>query len=151
MLYKDGNYAVPPSAPVTLQASGVRYITVTGDYRGCGAIDWEPGNPCFTPAGLRGYVRGRRGINAVARAYCNRANASEAISYLEDYGHGSLLGYEKLVWWIATLDNHQWGQAELAADLANNWDAPIAPGKLWGNQYVTQPDGYDETVLYGKF
>src|SRR6516164_7208585 len=84
MLYKDGNYAVPPSAPVTLQASGVRYITVTGDYRGCGAIDWEPGNPCFTPAGLRGYVRGRRGINAVARAYCNRANASEAISYLED-------------------------------------------------------------------
>lgn len=149
MLYADGDYAVPKDAPVRLNASGVRYITVTGDYRGCGAIDWEAGNPCFNAASLRGYVRGRRAKNVVARVYVDRANASEALFYLTDYGHGDLTQYAKLVWWISTLDNIQWNADALAAELAANWDAPIPAAKLWGNQFAT--GAYDTSNVFGNF
>lgn len=152
MLYKDGLFAAPADAPQQLHATGVRYITVTGDYRGCGAIDWETGNPCFTAAGLRGYVRGRRALNAVARVYCDRADAHEALWALYDSGHGTLGEYDKLVWWISTLDNVQWTADALARELAANWDAPIAASKLWGNQYGPAKPGahYDTSNVYGN-
>jgi hypothetical protein len=149
MLYGDGDYAAPPTAAKQLDAIAVRYITVTGDYRGCGAIDWEPNNPCFTPGTLRSYVRGRRALNVMARVYCDRANAAEAIAALRDFGNGSLLSYNKLFWWISTLDNHEWSAVELAAELTHNWDAPILPQALWGNQFAT--GSYDTSTVYGRF
>lgn len=150
MLYKDGRYAVPANAPQVLEASAVRYITITGDYRGCGAIDWEPGNPCFTAQGIRSYVRGRRALNVDARVYCDRADAAEAIAALWDFGHGELLSYPKLMWWISTLDNIQWPQDALAQELANHWGAPIPAGQIWGNQFATG-EAYDTTNVYGRF
>lgn len=131
----DGEFAAPRTA--VTRFSHVRWYTVTGDYRHAGAVDWEPGNPCYTPGGLRRYIRGRRSMNARARVYLDRADASEAIAALRDYGHGELLSYPGLLWWIATLDGKRHTPAGLAAELAAGWDAPIPEAQIWADQYVT--------------
>lgn len=142
LLYKDGDYAW--NGP-TSRFSAVRWITVTGDYQQCGAVDWEKFNPVFSAAGLRGFVRGRRAMKARARVYCNMSTAAEALKALHD--GGTLAEYGGLRWWIARPGQAPPTQAELAAELAQTWDAPIPKDQLWGCQYAW--DGiYDESVLY---
>lgn len=148
-LYKDGAFEAPPDAPERLELHRVRWITVIGDYRRAGIVDWEPGNEVFTPPGLRGYVRGRRGMNTRARIYTDRADAAEAVAALRDFGHGELLQYGGLMWWIATLDDLFETAEEIAADLAANWGAPeITADKIWADQF-TDTGAVDISRLYG--
>ncbi len=151
MLPVDGRFA--DTAASAARFSAVRWYTVTGDYRRAGGIDWETGNPCFTPAGLRGYVRGRRAMNVRARVYCDRADAADAVRALFDGGHGRLLYYPGLCWWISTLDGRVWTAQDLAEDLAKNWDAPeITADKLWACQYQGGPSApLDKSVLFGAW
>ena len=149
-LYGDGRYAAPADAPKILGLTQYRIITVTGDYRIAGAIDFEPGNPCYDPRTLRRYVRGRRNSGHRARVYCDRADASEAWHGLTEGTDTNLRDYAE--WWISTLDGTDWTPDELAADLASRWGAPIPAGKLWGNQNrggMTAP--YDESNLFGQW
>lgn len=151
LLYADGNFKAPVDAPKVLFAARVRYITVTGDFTRAGVLDWEPGNPCFYPGGVRSFVRGRRAASEVARVYCDRANAAESVAALRDFGNGDLLAYPGLVWHIATLDGHLPTAEELAADLAENWGAPeITEDRIWACQYATN-GLYDTSVLFGKW
>lgn len=151
-LYADGEFAAPQSAQRLFR--GVRHYTVWGNWRIAKIIDWEPGNPCFTPAALRRFVRGRRALGEDAVVYCDRADAAEALAALHDFGHGELANYSGLMFDIATLDGADWSAIELADDLARNWDAPIPAAAIWANQYVTRagPDGpYDVSRLFGRF
>ncbi len=134
MLYRDGQYSVPPNAASILGLARVRYITVTGWWQACGAIDWEPGNPCFNPAALRAFVRGRRSRNWPARVYVEREYAAEAWNALSGY-----TSWPGLFWWIPTLDGHEWTAQELADDLRQNWDAPIPVDRIWANQWNQEP------------
>lgn len=149
-LYCDGNFEAPPTAEKELNAKRVRLITVTGNWRNASIVDYEKLNPVYFPAGLRAFVRGRRSLNMDAIVYCNQSTAAEAISALRDSGHGTLLDYPRLFWWIATLDNVELSAVELARQLMDLWDAPeITIRNLWANQW-TQGDGglYDESRRY---
>lgn len=149
-LYRDGEYAAPLTAPAQLRLTGHRWITVTGDYRNSGIIDWEPGNPCYTPSALRAFVRGRRRMGARARVYCDRADAAEALDAVMAWLGGDLGIYPGLSWWIATLDNQNWTAETLSDELAARWDAPIPAGRLWANQNVRGTD-YDTSTLFGDW
>lgn len=150
-LYRDGIFATPGHAISVLHPVKVRWYTVEGDYRTAGILDWEKGNPCYTAGGLRRFVAGRRGLGFTARVYLDRADAEQAVFYLRDYGHGSLLDYPGLFWDVSTLDGHQWTAEDLAADLAANWGAPeITAARLWANQWLD--DGAKDTsTLFGKW
>lgn len=139
MLYLDGDFAAPVDAPRDLALARWRWITVTGQYGSAGAIDWEPGNPCYTPLGLASYVAGRKGIDRRARVYCQRSLLSAALDALADSPTGNLATYPGLLWWIPTLDGKRWTQDELAADLAANWDAALPPETLWAAQWDQLP------------
>lgn len=128
----DGRFAV--TSGEASRFGRVRWYTVTGDGTRAGAIDWEPGNPCFTAAALRGFVRVRRSLGARARVYVQRSLAAEAIAALRDFGAGELLAYPRLLWWIPTADGAPWTAETLAANLADVWDAPIPAGQIWANQ-----------------
>lgn len=135
-LYNDGQFRAPVDAPNRLGLKDWRWITVTGDWRKASIVDYEKFNPVYNPAGLRGFVRGRRSLQMDAIVYCNESTAAEAIAALRDFGHGSLLEYDKLFWWIATLDEIQRTPEELCQQLAADWDAPeITIRRLWGNQW----------------
>lgn len=139
-LYCDGLFKAARNAAVILRAREVRQITVTGDYRAASIVDYERLNPVYFPAGLRGFVRGRRTRDQDAIVYCNEVTAAEAISALRDFGQGELLAYPKLYWWIATLDNVQFSAAELVALLAGKYQAPeITEANLWANQWGQGP------------
>ena len=89
-------------------------------------------------------------MNVRARTYCDRANAADAVRALFDDGHGKLLGYPGLYWWISTLDGVEWTAQNLAEDLAKNWDAlEITADRIWACQNKT--GAVDESILYQPF
>lgn len=147
MLYVDGEFAAPRDAANVLALERVRWITVKADYRRAGAIDVLE-QPWYTPGLLRGYVRGRRAMDKLARVYVDEAQAAEAVAALRDWGQGELLAYSGLRWWISTLDGRELTAEELAAELAAKWDAPeITSDRIWAHQRLDEGD-YDESDLY---
>lgn len=147
MLYQDGQYAAPADAPAQLGLQRARWITVVNNYRRCGAIDLFE-QPWWSPALLRSYVRGRRAMDARARVYTDEAAAAEQVAALRDSPGGQLLAYPGLVWWVATLDGRQLTADQLAAELANQWDAPeITADRIWAHQRANVRE-YDESDLF---
>jgi hypothetical protein len=132
MLYRDGVFARFQHADMFER---VRWITVTGDYRTCGAADWLPDNRFD----LARYVAGRQEMQARARAYVARVAARHALDVLGYPHRGQLWTYPGLKWWLPTLDDVLRTPDELAADLRANWDAPIAPEDIWAQQYRQYP------------
>jgi hypothetical protein len=157
MLYFDGSFRAPLSAPSVLGLNRYRWITVLGDYHHAGAIDWEPGNPCFTPGALRAYVAGRRDMGARARVYVQRSLVSAALAALDaPEGPGDLATFPGLLWWIPTLDDHQLTAVQLQADLADHWNALLPLSALWAQQWTQIPELgagalADQSVLYGTW
>lgn len=139
MLYRDGDYAAPVTAPADLDLTAWRWITVTGDYVNCGAIDWEPGNPCYTPMGLASYVAGRKGLGKRGRVYCQRSLLSAALDALADSPTGNLATYPGLLWWIPTLDGRRWTAIDLARDCSQNYNAALPVATLWACQFDQIP------------
>jgi hypothetical protein len=138
-LYHDGNWPAPKVA-----ANGhphVRWITVQTDYRNCSIIDLFE-QPWWAPGKLRMFVRGRMGQGMDAIVYTDQAAAAEQWAALDDDENGQLLSYGRLFWWVATRDDGQPSAADLAADLAARWAAPIPAGRIWANQY-TSSNQYD--------
>lgn len=127
-LYYDGDYAA--TAEEAKRFAAVRWITVLGDYKNCGAADYEAGNEVFSkPGALRAFVEGRISMGARARVYTDLANLAKVRAEME--------GLEYLVW-LGTLDGRK-----LSAD--------YTPG-LWGVQYAGGVDAdYDTSVLYGTW
>lgn len=127
-LYFDGDYQATAEQAKRFEA--VRWITVLGDYKNCGAADFEAGNEVFSKAGaLRGFVAGRQSMGSRARVYCDLANLAKVRAELE--------GLPYLVW-LATLDGNK-----LSADYTEG---------LWGVQYAGGVDAaYDTSVLYGTW
>lgn len=128
-LYYDGDYAAHPDA--VLRLGPVRWITVTGDFRTCGAADYERGNEVFSkPGALRAWVAGRtQQLGKRARVYCDRDNLTEVRAKLTG------LDWEL---WLATLDG--------------NVLLPSYAPNLWAVQYAGGPDAdYDTSVLYGAW
>ena len=83
----------------------------------------------FKTGVLRTWAQGRKRMDCLARVYCNRSSAEEAL--------GQVAGMGNVRWWISTLDNNpHWTAEELAADLRDNWHADIAAADLWGVQYA---------------
>lgn len=155
-LYSDGTYVAPPDAVSILRLTAVRYITVTGNYQAAGIIDWEDGNPCFTNQGLTDYVAGRKSMSTRARVYVQRSLVSRALDALADAPGGSLATYPGLLWWIPTLDGHQWTAAELQADLAAHWNANLPVDTIWANQWTQIPQLgpgalADQSTLFGTW
>lgn len=125
-LYYDGDYAA--TAEQAKRFAAVRWITISGDYRNCGIVDFEEGNPVYSDSGaLRAYVQGRHDMGTRARVYCDRSNLPTVRSKLE--------GLEYLVW-LATLDGNKL--------------SPDYTAGLWGVQYAGgMTADYDTSVLYG--
>lgn len=148
-LYADGEFAVSAADQASLGLARARHITVTGNGRIASIIDGRPDNP-LSPAQVRGFVRERRALSQHAIIYTPRSWAAEYLAWLADDGHGQLGAYEHLLWWISTLDNVAWTAQGLAAELAQNWDAPIPESRIWACQNVpgTARDG---SVLYGTW
>lgn len=136
LLYQDGDYAAPPDAPQQLDLRGWHGITVWGN-PAWPVNDWEPGNPGFTAVLLRRFVRGRKAAGKRAIIYVQRDLAREALDVLGYGTPGGLYWYPH--WWIPTLDDIHWSAADLAADLADNWDAPIPADTIWANQNSQLP------------
>lgn len=157
LLYYDGNYKAPADAPAVLGLRQHRWITVLGDYHHAGAVDWEPGNPCFTPAGLRAYVAGRKSIGARARVYVQRSLVSAALAALDSpEAPGDLPTWPGLLWWIPTLDGHQLTATQLQADLATHWGAVLPIQSLWAQQWTQIPELgpgalADQSTLFGTW
>lgn len=142
--YHDGLYIWPASQ--ALRMARLRWITIAGDARNCGIADFEPGNPVFDqPGTLYGWAHGRIAMDCRARTYTDRANAAAALAAL-----GGLHEDPHVEWWIATLDGRPWTPAELAADLAANWNAPIPADRIWACQNDRGP-GYDTSRLFGPW
>jgi len=143
-LYYDGEFAVPPGTPLPWRWR--RWITVLGGAAAapyCGIADYEPGNPVFAPGRLAQWADERRSLGKRRRVYCDRANAGAALRQLDGL---------PALWWIATLDNHEWTPAQLAADLRDNWQAPIREIDLWGNQFAGGPRAdFDTSNLFGDW
>lgn len=140
-LYRDGKYAAPPDEPYPY----IRWITIEGGAqvaRTAGIADFEQLNPVYDdPGQLRAWAAERKALGKRARIYCNRSNAQLAIE--------QTAGLPRL-FWIATLDNHQWTPAALVADLKNNFGADITEAELWANQYAGGIDAeYDTSNLFG--
>ena len=142
-LYGDGEFKAPQS--VARRFPHVRYITVLGDYATCGIADWEAGNATFKSGVLRAWAEGRRRMNCLARVYCDRSNAQEALE--------QVAGLANVRWWISTLDNNpHWTAEELAADLRDNWHADIAAADLWGVQFAGgMTAAFDTSSLFGAW
>jgi hypothetical protein len=142
-LYGDGDYRAPVS--VARRFAHVRYITVLGDYATCGIADWEKGNAVFRSGVLRTWAQGRKRMNCLARVYCDRSNAPEALEQVAGMGN--------VRWWISTLDgNALWTAEELAADLRDNWHADIAAADLWGVQFAGgMTAAWDTSTLFGAW
>ena len=126
-LYHDGRFAATPEQ--AKRFSRVRWITVIGDYRNCGIIDYEPGEADYTPGRLRAFVQGRKDMNCRARVYCNRSDLAGAQKAVEGL---------PVEWWISTLDG-------------NKLHAGWIQG-LWAVQYAGGMTAqYDTSVLYGEW
>lgn len=131
--YADGIFAATAADVAKISPPDLRWITVTGNGRIASIIDGKPDNP-LSPAQVRGFVRDRRAASQDAIIYCPRSWVGEYQQVLYDFGNGSLGEYDRLFWWIATLDGYPWTPAELAADIAAHWDAEIDPSRIWANQ-----------------
>lgn len=133
--YGDGRYMVPsmPQALAMIRPPEYRVITVTGNAKIASIVDGLPDNE-ITPAGVRAFVRARRGTAEDAIIYTPRSWLREYQVVLDDDGHGSLLDYSRLYWWIATLDGKDWTADELASDLRLNWEADITADRIWAVQ-----------------
>jgi hypothetical protein len=134
-VYGDG---APESVPTVadighLAPTDHRVITVTGNYRIASIIDGRPDNN-LSDAVTRGFVRGRKAQGMSAIIYAPRAFVAENQRALSDSGAARLLEYERLWWWIPTLDGRQWTPAELSQDLAAHWGALVEPDRIWANQ-----------------
>jgi hypothetical protein len=114
-------------------APETRIITVTGNGAIASIIDGLPDNQ-ISAAGVRAFVRTRRAAAEDAIIYTPRSWVAEYQSVLADFGHGDLGEYERLYWWIATLDGFPWTPGKLAADLAANWGATMDPARMWAVQ-----------------
>lgn len=145
-LYADGDFAVSGGDQASLGLARVRHITVTGNGRIASIIDGRPDN-ALSPAQVRGFVRERRGVSQHAIIYTPRSWAAEYLAILYDGGHGRLGEYEHLLWWISTLDGKPWTAAELASELAGNWDALIPQDRIWACQNAPGAK-VDGSVLY---
>jgi hypothetical protein len=140
LLYGDGLYKV--TAGQARRFKAVRWITVFGD-PGCGAADYEQGNPVFgEPGALKRWVAGRKEMGCRARVYTDLSNLPAA--------YRAVGGSENVVWWIATLDGDRRTLAQTAELVKRS--APLDPKKIWALQYwggMTAP--YDKSVLYGAW
>lgn len=142
--YADGAYAWPSSA--LRRFARARWITIGRLWSACGIADYEPGNPVYEqPGWLRDFAFGRLDHGWRARIYCDRFDAAAALERL-----GELAADDRVLWWIATLDNMAWTAAELAADLAASWHAPIPAARIWACQNTPGP-GWDRSILYGEW
>ena len=146
MLYADGRYAAPVSARRRFAA--VRWITVLGGVTAgtyAGAADYEPGNPVYgNPGALRAWAVKRNAMNCRARPYFDRADAARAWEQLHDLPN--------VYPWVATLDNQEWTAEALAANLADEWGAPIPADRLWANQYAGgMTAAYDTSRLFAAW
>jgi hypothetical protein len=144
-LYFDGDYGAAGQA-AAFRFSRVRWITIGDDAANCGITDYEAGNPVFGTAGmLYTFALDRLQAGHRARIYCDRSSAARAIR-----GLGRL--WNDVEWWISTLDGIPATRQQLAADLAENYDAPIGPQKLWANQVWGGPRAsVDKSLLYGTW
>lgn len=137
--YGDGRNAVTASDIVAIGPPEHRLITTQANPRRCSILDGRP-DFALTPAQVRGFVRGRKGRNQDAILYSDREMVVEYQRILLDDDHGDLASYERLYWWIATLDGIDWTPRDLAADLAANYHATLDPGRIWGNQNNQLPE-----------
>lgn len=137
-LYADGDYAAPASA--ASRFAGVQWITVTGETATAGLADYEPGNPVYGTSGrLLEWSETRIAAKYVPVVYCDRSNLPGAISAL-----GSVA--DEVWWWVPTLDNRQWTQAELIANIAL---PQVNSRSLWACQYAGGTTAaYDASILY---
>lgn len=143
MVYGDGHpggFDIPTAAQVaSIGAPDHRVITVRGNGRIASIIDGRPDNNLDDPT-VRGFVRERIAMRASVIIYTPRAFVRGYQRALLDAGDTPrLYEYPRLYWWIATLDGHPWTATELAADLADHWDALLAPDRMWAVQYDQQP------------
>jgi hypothetical protein len=145
-LYVDGLYAA--TAQQAARFAAVRWITVIGGAaiaRRSGCADYEPGNPVYsTPGALRAWAAERHAMGCRARPYFDRADAARAWEQVHDLPN--------VFPWVATLSGTRQTAEELAADLADNWGAPIPADRLWGNQFqggIRAP--YDVSILLGTW
>lgn len=131
---RPGGFTIPTAADIAEVApSEFRIITSTGNGHIASILDGRPDNN-ISPAQVRGFVRERRARSEDAIIYTPRSYVVEYQARLYDFSHGTLLQYERLYWWIATLDGKNWSAAGLAEDLAANYSADIAAARIWGNQ-----------------
>lgn len=140
VLYGDGKY-VQTKYPYH-RFGRVRWNTVlgTGD---CGAADYEKGNPVYNAGRLKQWAQYRHANNWRARVYCDRADIGRAIHELGDVPR---------VWWIATLDGHQWTSAALLENIKETEKIVIPPNQLWACQYAGGLTAkYDTSILYGPW
>ena len=142
-VYGDGHpggFDIPTAAQIeSIGAPDHRVITVRGNGRIASIIDGRPDNNLDDPT-VRAFVRERKTMGATAIIYTPRAFVRGYQRCLFDAGTSmTLYDYPRLYWWIATLDGHPWGNVELAADMAANWDALLDPTRIWAVQYDQQP------------
>jgi hypothetical protein len=136
--YGDGLYRATAADIESVAPPQHRLITVTGDGRTCSIIDGRPDNQ-LSPAQVRGFVRERKGASQDAIIYCPRGWVAEYGAVLFDWGQGELANYPGLFWWLATLDGIRRTPAELAADLAANFNTHINPDRIWADQWTQIP------------
>jgi hypothetical protein len=114
-------------------------ITTLGatDARVARWIDVERG--AATPAEAETFLNDREAYSSDGGVYCSRSSVP---AVLEATGRES-----DHWWWIATLDNHHWTPAELAADIARLEGVTIRPERILAIQW--RPAGhYDESSLW---
>jgi hypothetical protein len=144
-LYVDGDYAAPP--PAWRRFARTRGITVLGGAAAAaqaGAGDFEAGNALFQPDRLTDWVAARHAMNCRARVYCDRANLPRA--------HALVGAAPNVVWWLSTLDNHEWSAAELLADVLAVEQIALEPSSLWAVQYAGGMNApVDTNILFGDF
>ena len=140
-LYFDGEDAATPQQ--IARFSHVRLITIGTDYRRCGIVDYEPGNPVYDESRLAEYVTGRAEMGKRGRIYCDRADVGRAQRELAG------LTVPRL-WFIATLDDKFWTADLLAINIRQQFGIAISSRLIWANQYQPAKPGshYDVSRLF---
>lgn len=115
-------------------------------------IDYEPGLEAYDrPGAAREFADARHAAGDHFISYCSRVNLHRLHNEL-----GACLWQSPLhLFWIPTLDGHQWTPQELAVSILRGWSVDIPSSKLWGNQFGQGgPRGsgaleWDESSLFG--
>ncbi len=142
--YHDGHYAWSPAQEDRFDH--VMRISVTGDPAAaavCRALDVEKFDA--SPAQAPGFVDARLALGRHdATIYSSRDQLAQLFRWL---------GPRPRRHWIATLDNHRWTPAELAANIDQHWGVQIDPAMIWAIQcYHDNPAGgifWDRSLVYG--